>query len=388
MSAPRKSLAAAMALCVLLGLLLSGCANYRETEDLIFIDAIAVDRAPNGKFLVTAETTNASGGMEAEIIPRYLECEGDTIVDAMRNMQKFSINELYWSHTEVLIMSQQVATEDLAEVIDTMMRVRQIRQSLALIVSKEPTAKEVLESENPTKQPNGPNIMNALRAQRLLGKAPYTQMFELVDTVAGQGEESVVALIGLSEVNGKKEIEVSGAAVIHSHWLVGFIDENDTRIFLLAAGRVKKTEFPLPADPGGKFSDSTVSLDTDRVSVTVGFENGKPWCEFGIVGNVILESIDGASPDPDQFQQVTDAILINTSMALENSLVALIQKTKGIGSSDILGIGSHLQDSQPELWKQINGQWNELYNQLDVRVWTDLKLRSTNQIAQPVAERE
>ncbi len=388
MSAPRKSLAVAMALCSLLGLLLSGCANYREPENLIFIDAIAVDRAPNGKYLVTVEIANASGGAEIKIEPRYLACEGDTIVDAMRNMQKFALNELYWSHTEVLIMSQQVATEDLAEVMDTMMRVRQIRQSLAIIVSKEPTAREVLEAENPTKQPNGPNIMNALRTQRLLGKAPYTQLFELVDAVTGQGEESVIALIGLTEMNEKKEIEISGAAVLHSHWLVGFIDENDTRIFLLATGRVKKTEFPLPADPGGKFSDATVSLDTDKVNVKVGFDNGKPWCEFGIVGSVVLESIDGSSTDPDQFKKVTDAVLVNTSMALENSLVALVRKSKDISSSDILGIGSLLQDSQPELWKQIYGQWNELYNQLDVRVWTDLKLRNTNQIAQPVAERD
>lgn len=384
----RRRLCAALAVAVALCPLLSACGSYREVEDLAFIDALAVDRAPDGKYMVTAETTTSSGGgSDAKIEPRYLESTGDTIADAMENMQGFTVNELYWSHTELIIISQEIARNSMSEVLDHMMRMPKIRLSMAIIVSKEATAREVLESENPTKMPNGPNIMNALRAQRQLGKAPYTQLFELVGSIKEEGGESVVALIGLTEVNGKKEIEISGAAVFHDQWLQGFIDANDSRIFLMASGRVTRTVIPLPADPNGEFTDATVEVNANRVAMRTGFDNGRPWCEIGIVADVLLMGIDGTSADPDQFQAVTDAVMTDTSTAIQNSVRAMIQKTQGLNSSDILEVGAHLMDEHPETWKQISGQWNDLYKQLDIHIWTNLHLRNTQQIAQAVTGR-
>lgn len=384
----RRRLCAAIAVVVALCPLCNACGSYQEVEGLVFIDAVAVDHSPDGKYMVTAETTNASGGgAEAKVEPRYLETYGDTITDAMENMQSYSVNELYWSHTEVIIISQDVARNDMSEVVDTMMRMPKIRPSMAIIVSKEATAREVLETENPTKQPNGPNIMNALRAQKLLGKAPYTQLFELIGSIKAEGIESVVALVGLTEINKKKEIELSGAAVFNEQWMQGFIDENDSRIFLMASGRVKRTIIPLPADPGGKFTEATVEIKTKNVSMTTGFADGKPWCEIGIEADVSLLSIDGASSDQKNLNKTMDAVMIDTSTAIENSVRALIEKTKAMNSSDILGVGARLMDEHPEIWHQISGQWNELYQNLDVHVWTNLSLHGMQQVAQPIAGR-
>ena len=383
-----KGLCAAIAVIVALCPLLQACGSYEEVENLVFIDALAVDRAPNGKYMVTAEaTTSSGGGAEAKVEPRYLEANGDTIADAMENLQSFSVKELFWSHTELIIISQDVARNDMSEVLDTMMRMPKIRLSMAIIVSKEATAREVLEAENPTGQPNGPHIMSALRAQKLLGKAPYTQLFELIDSIKSQGIESVVALVGLSEVNKKTEVILSGAAVFHSQWMQGFLDENDTRTFLMASGRVTRTVIPLPSDPGGKFTDATVEVNTKRTSMTTGFAEGRPWCEIGIEANITLLSIDGASTDQKDFEKTMDAVMINASTAIENAVRAMLEKAKGLNSSDILAVGSRIMDEHPDAWRQISGQWNDLYRQLDVRVWTNLKLQGTQQSAQPVAGR-
>jgi spore germination protein KC len=382
----KKALALALITMMLIGI--SGCGNYRETEDLVFVDAAAIDKEPNGRFMITVETSNVSGGTEAKVMSRYLETEGDTIIDAMQNAQRFAVSELYWSHMEILIISQEVARDDFAEVLDTLMRHPQIRLSMAIAVSKLATASEALEAENPSQQLNGPSIMLGLKSQRLLGKAPYTQLFEVINTVKAEGQETVLPLIGITETNGKKEIEISGAAVFNDFWMAGFLDENDCRIFLMAAMRVTHTFIPLTIDPGNKFSDATVEIFTKKVDIIPDCSGDKPKVNIYISGDIVLKSIDGASTDQSQFKQVTDAVTQDTSTAIENSVVALINRTKDLNSADILGIGETLNDSQPQLWKQLTGHWRDLYKQMEVNVYADITLRNTDQIGTPLSEKE
>ena len=366
----------------------TGCGNYRETEDLVFVDAASIDKDPNGKFNLTLETSNVTGGAEAKVTSRFLQTEGDTIIDAMHNAQRFAVNELYWSHMEVIIISQEVARTDFAEVLDTLMRHPQIRLSMAIAVSKQATAAEVLETENPSKGLNSASIMLGLKAQRLLGIAPYTQLYEVINTVGSDGQETVLPLIGVNETSSRKEIELSGAAVFNKYWLTGFINENDSKIFLMAAMRVTHTYIPLPIDPNNKFSDATVEVFTRSVDIIPDYIDNKLKVDIYINSDIILKSIDGASVDPDQFKQVTDAVTRDTATAIENSVVALIKKTMDLNSADILGIGEKLNNKQPQLWKQLTGHWRDLYKQMEVNVYANLKMRNTDQIGAPLVERE
>lgn len=120
-----------------------GCWNYREVESLAIVSGMAVDKAENRKdFLITIETVQIQGGKETPIKSLRIESTGKTVFDAVRHAIKISAKRLYWPHSEVVIISQEVAREGIISVVDWVNRSSELRLTLNILVSKEKTAKE------------------------------------------------------------------------------------------------------------------------------------------------------------------------------------------------------------------------------------------------------
>ena len=91
-------------------LLLSGCYNYRELNDLAIVSAIAIDyNNSNNNFEVSIQVVNpkkqqdTSSANEPDFI--IYKAEEKTLQQAFRNIVDTSPNRIYGSHLEILIIS-------------------------------------------------------------------------------------------------------------------------------------------------------------------------------------------------------------------------------------------------------------------------------------------
>lgn len=385
MRAGRKAIS--LLLVITIAVSTTGCWNYRESEDMVFVVGIAFDRLENGRIHLTVEENNVQG-KDIKPKPVYLEVEGDTFYDAMRNAIKLAENSLYWNHMEVVIISQEIATNNFGDLLDMLLRFPQMRLTMVILVSKNATAMEVMKADNPHQGLNSTDILGSLKAEKQLEKAPYIKLYQFASALMGEGHSAVLPACGAVDMNGQKVEEVSGMAAFNGPWLAGFFDENDARTFMLLDYNCDEYDLPLPADPERKFTSASVQLFTKRVDIEPDFIDGKPTVNIYIHGEIVPVEISGASTDPKQFKTVTDALISNTATALENSVLSFFQKTKDMNSADIIGIGSLLQDAQPQLWKQINGDWRNLYRNLEVNVRVDVTVRNTGFAAESLVKGE
>lgn len=376
-----------MALALVSGLVTS-CTNYNynETEDLQFVSGMSIDRTSDGKVLITVELESATGGQEMSVNAVYLTGTGSDIVDASQNILTHTDKTIFWNHMDLVIVSQEIAQKYMSEVTDMMMRLPAIRLSLYLAVSKMPTAKEVLTLERDPHgtQLNSDIITKSIGNQNRLGKVPDVKLYQFLDSSVDEGESAILPSLSICSNNDQKKLDIAGSAVFNQVWLAGYLDDVETRTMLIVTNKQKATVLPLPPDPDGSYSNAAVEVMPNKVAIKPSLVDGKPEVSIEIDSDIVLDNLNGASNDSTQFKAVTDAIIRNAAMTLESQVYALIDKTKEMNSADVLGIGSKLQDLQPQEWKKINSKWRDLYKDLKVSVSANLKMRSTNLIKEPL----
>lgn len=188
-------------LTVLLLVSLTGCWNYREIEQLYVVSGFAVDKSPNGKYLIAAETVDIkTGDKESKLAPKIFSAEGETILDAARNIIKISGQRLYWSHAKIVIISQEAAKEGILQVLDLINRDTEPRLELNLMVSKEKTARELFLAKNTATKIQGFEMDKMIKAQKSLSKAPKAEVYQLINLLSSESGAAILPAVDRKSV--------------------------------------------------------------------------------------------------------------------------------------------------------------------------------------------
>ena len=104
-------------------LLLCGCA--REVSP---VSALALD-CKNGVYCLTAEVVRQDSPDDTAA-PAYLSATGTDVTDALRNLRSILPGDLYLSHAQVLLLSEDAVSESILPLADYLCRENDVRLSL------------------------------------------------------------------------------------------------------------------------------------------------------------------------------------------------------------------------------------------------------------------
>ena len=96
-------------------LLLCGCA--REVSP---VSALALD-CKNGVYCLTAEVVRQDSPDDTAA-PAYLSATGTDVTDALRNLRSILPGDLYLSHAQVLLLSEEAVSESILPLADYLCR--------------------------------------------------------------------------------------------------------------------------------------------------------------------------------------------------------------------------------------------------------------------------
>lgn len=125
-------------------LLLTGCFNYTELNKMAIVSSIGVDKI-DGKYEITVQIMNAKENKDTEgsQVTIYSE-KSNTLIHALRNISLKSPRKLNGSHIGKIILSKEVAEENIIDVLDIFLRLSDAREEINVIVSDNISAKKVL----------------------------------------------------------------------------------------------------------------------------------------------------------------------------------------------------------------------------------------------------
>ena len=143
-----KKIASSLLILLLL-IPLSGCWDYRGLDELTIVTGVAIDKKPEEDiYQLTYEIVDLIEPIKEKGPNRKLiESEGKTIFEAVRNAKRRVSNKLYFGHSELIIICEEIArNEDLNVVLDFLPGTSECRETINVVVSQK-TARDIIASE-------------------------------------------------------------------------------------------------------------------------------------------------------------------------------------------------------------------------------------------------
>lgn len=357
-------------------IILTGCWDYREVNNLSIVAGVAIDKSDDGKYKITTEIVDMhEGGKDVKIKSKRLESYGDTFFDAIRNVLKINSEKLYWGHTEIVIISQDVAKQGIYEILDFLNRDAEPRLSIDLLVSKQKTAEEILDSESITTEIRSFEISRMLDQQRILAKAPKVQIYEFINSLSNEGISPIIPTIGIVENEGKNTSELSGTAIFEQDKIVGFLDEDETRTLMYIMDKIKGGILNIKQRPETAGKNVSLLISENKTKIKPINSNNNIFINIELETETALGEV--GSRDNINTEDKISTLEKEAEELLTTNIINLIEKVQKDFEIDIFGFGKTIKEDMPDLWKKIGPDWNNSFKKVKVNVNTSVDIQNT-----------
>jgi len=363
--------------------LLTGCWDYVEIENLIIVAGLAIDAGSGNNYLVTIETIGLeqSQGGNTQPQSKVMQVEGATMFDAVRNAIKISKNRHYWSHADLIIISEEIARGGIVKILEPIIRSKEPRLTMKVVVSKEDKAGYILSSDDPINKIQSLEIVEMLQAQEHLSKAPNYEIYEVIDKVMATGISTVIPTIGLTTIEGKKTPEVSGLAMFKKDRLVGFLDGDEAKIYLFITNQIKGGVLVESYPSESSDSDISLSIGENKTKIQHRYENEKLIMKIKTNTKAVIH--DWGISDKISEESIND-VKKQFEASLRKDIENLIKKVQKEYGCDIFGFGQILKNQNPQLWKELGENWENIFVNLEIEVDTTIDIINTNLLSNTI----
>jgi spore germination protein KC len=360
---------------------LSGCWNYKEVDSLAIVSGVAVDKKDD-LYLITTEIIDIQRGREITKGTKIITSEGQTIFDAVRNTIKTVGKRLYWSHAEILIISEEIAEEGIVPIADWVSRDAEPRLTLHFLISREKTAKEILEQAAISGAILSYELDDMLTSQKSLSYAFDAMDYQFMQELAAAGISATLPTIYLKQDDDKHVAEISGTAVFKADRLVGFLDGEETKTMLFIKNKIKGGVLAGTVSADGSNTKISLEILKNKTKIKPHQTDSKITIGIRTKTDVALDEIVGS----ESFMEAAALAKLKETFeeALEENIRTLVKKTQEEFDSDIFGFGKAVRMNMPDLWKQIDPEWSEIYKTIDVDVQATINIKNSAIMSKPV----
>ena len=385
---------------IFISLLLSGCWDKREINDLAIATAISIDKKDD-EYHVSAQVVLPSelsmkGGMGSSPVTLY-EASGKSVNEAIRKLTQVSPRIIYLGHLRVVVISEELAKEGIATTVDFLSRGWELRSDFYMIVSKGRDAKEILNVQTSLEQIPSNELYNILHTSEAnYSSTVAVNFFELKTNLERDGKEGVltgVEILGDPKKGSSKQnvemiipdakIKFKELAVFKKDKLVGWLDEQESRGFNEATNQVKSTIGLVSCPDGGEVSIHTKKYNSKIKSKTT---SNNPEIEIKVN---IVANLGEVSCDIDLTKEKTIEMLQKEyEKVVKNDIQETIKVVQQKYQSDIFGFGAAIYKSNPQQWKKVKDNWDEIFAELPVSVEVKVQISHFGSVLNPIVKKE
>ncbi len=325
-------------LILFLFLILGGCYDYYELNELAIVIGIGIDYKDN-EYEITYEIISNNAAKESANTKSYAITQKDkNFATAMELASDSTRKRAYFSHTDLLVISKTIAENHLEDILDYLLRNNNIRETLQIVIADSP--KELLASTSENLPVVSSSINDAIDADRYSGSYAIKKKYiNMVQEILSFGTDTTLSVVNINH----NKIEIKEMALFHNYKLVGYIDKyyaslynlinNETNNVILSTDYNNKTF-------ANSIYSSNLKIDVDASTIKV---------RGSIKSQVLENEANFDLKDPEELKKIetTFSYMLNEEIT---KFISLLQDKE----SDILSLGqnyySHTRDKNNKLW--------------------------------------
>lgn len=379
---------------------LTGCWDRKELNELGIVVAIGIDKIDDtGKFLLTSQVVRPSalkkqqGGTGNEPTYEIVMTEGHTIYEAIRNTVKEFDRRSFFSHIKVIVVSEAIARESMAEIIDFISRTHEIKKISWLMVARGAEAGKVLEIKHGIENVQATYMEGIIKRQKVNFETTTNSVIDFIKSMTGEGINPVT---GVFTVTGSKQVLpggkgtqagealiLSGTAVYKKDKLAGFLNNEDTIGLNLVIGSPKNGIIEVPALIN---KDKKISIEIKKVKSKI-----KSSIADGKVGISVHLKLEGNITEVEDATDVSDPAVIDRINGefrdfIKKNAKATVAKIQKELRTDILGFGSAFKKDYPKVWESYaKGQWDAMFPDITCTIDAETNVKLTGMLVKPLS---
>jgi spore germination protein KC len=376
-----------LVLYALLLVMLTGCWDRKEINDIAILQLSAFDQMPDTgmyrgyvqiaipKTIGAGQLTTSGGSKQKSYMP--LIGYGRSI-EAMTVIleRKLSRDELP-SHRRIFMVGDTLARNDIAPLLDLISRNPKSRLRTYIVVARGTDAKSIAETEYPL-EATKEEVLREIIVRKM--KIP-SMLRDFYAASAATGIEPIAAAF-TKESDGR--ILLNSIALFNKSKLVGYVDNMQAVALTSLFGKQP-------------FGDVDVTLPDQENHISVRVTNLKVKRHVKIVDDMpqfslaitatgrIMDNRTTFDPSDPAIVAKLNATFQQQILDLYQQLFRALQQTY---KTDCAGLGQTVYRTNPKVWKKIEKKWPEIFPELDVQMEVSANISQMGVLGAPYYLRE
>lgn len=378
---------------------LSGLGNLRELNDLAVVSSIGINKTEDGKYITTVQITNSSKqtakgdslGSGGEVV--VYESTDVSIQQALRNMILESPKKLYLAHMELLIVSENIAREDLNSAIDFFIRDHEASNSFMLLVARNTTPENILKTLTPLETNPTVNIKDSIETTyKYKSSTTPNVLMQTLSDLLNSGKDFAIASVTLdntksNKLDNKEEtkednkeeskkdpvIIVSDMAYFKNEQMKGYLSVPDNISYNILQNTASHYVAQVDTSEENKFIVDAIKTD---VKLSPKVENGK------YIVNIDVSAVTNISEIGKnvKLQTVSDIENYQKKVAehIKNRLTDFVKNCNNVYNSDLIGYGDLFRKKQNKEFLKVKDKfYTDIFPNIETNI--NVKVRFQNE---------
>ncbi len=394
---PIEKLILAWAAVAVLAVMLTGCWNRKELNELSIVLAVGIDSVGD-QYELSLQVVDPSQMTRNKVSDRsptrvYTE-HASTLFEAFRKLTTKASRRMYFSHLQFVIFDEKTAKNGIKVPLDMLFRDHEIRPDFHLAIARKHSAKDIISFVTPSEVLPALDLSKSLKiSEKLWAPTTAVNVLDIMQSLTETGIEPVLTGIelignpkkGMSLDNVKQpatyaSYAYTGVGVFRGDRLVGWLNESDSKALTYISNKVVSTAAVVPCpELDGSFA---VEVTHSHIKTIPLVKENKPGIrlEIFIEANLAEVQCQADIADEATFMDMQRA----ASEELKRVLLSGVHQAQHTYKSDIFGFGETFHRKFPELWREWKGEWAQMFSQLPVEIEMNYNLRRNGKITNPI----
>lgn len=364
-----------------------GCWNYKELDDYSIITGIAIDKLEE-EYEVSVLISNASKSSgespdSSESKSVVYSGKGNSIFKALKDIALISPKELYLDHFSILVLSEEIASDGIYNIVDFFLRYPNARKDFSVALAKDCKAKNTLKIITPLTDFPSQSIADNLKfSTKLQGTISNLNYNELMYNLIAPGKEVVmnsIKIVGDEEEGSSKDntessepktyLKLGNLGIFKDDKFIEWTNTEESYGINIINNKLSEMYIKIEIDDGYVVV-SPITFSTD---VKIELKNDKPQVTINSSGNAKVMEVNG------HINLEDDSVIKKIQKKSNKKIKKYIKKAIDIASeneTDIFGFGLKLYKSNPDYFDKIKDSWNEDLKNLDINIKSELIIKS------------
>ena len=334
----------------ILGISLGGCYDYNELNELAIIVGLGIDYKDN-EYVVTYEVLSNNVDKEAANTKAYTVSEkNEAFPKAIDLTADVLPKKAYFSHTDLLVLSTDIAEYHMEDIIDYLLRNKNIRETLNVVVVDD--AKKFLSSTGENLAVISKSVNDTITSDKTSGSYGIEKKYiDLVREILSFGEDAAISKVAID----KEKVILEGLVLFDDYKMVGTLSKEEAAIFNL----LNNTSFNVILDK--EFDDKLFSTSVYRTNINIEVTNKI----INITGNVEATVLENQPNFNLKDAEIINKLESTFKYVLNEKITELIKKLQEY-KADILYLGEKYyiksREKNNKLWENAKINANVTFN--------------------------